>query len=291
MLYGIKNRPKISVPTPKGQRKQELKWNLQSFADSELSLDDFDVQEDVVMHVVGVIMAQQYTIRKGLKLFGDGGRLAVKKELTQLHDMVTYTLMHAHELTREQRVQALSSLMFLMQKQIGNIKVRACANGSKQREYINKESATSPTVATDSLMITAAIDAVELRDVVTLDIPGAFLHADLDEEVIMVLRGELAELMAKVEPKLYRPYIITTSKGESILYVKMQKAMYGLLRSALLFYLKLQKDLEEFGFEINDYDPYVANKMVNGSQMTVVWHVDDLKVSHREGREITKLLL
>ena len=107
----------------------------------------------------------------------------------------------------------------------------------------------------------------------------------------MVLRGELAELMAKVEPKLYRPYIITTSKGESILYVKMQKDLYRLLRSSLLFYLKLQKDLEEFGFEINDYDPCVANKMVNGSQMTVVWHVDDLKVSHREGREITKLLL
>ena len=134
--------------------------------------------------------------------------------------------------------------MFLTQKRDGWIKGRACANGSKQQEYISKDSATSPTVATDSLMITAMIDAVEMRDVITLDIPGAFLHADLDKEVIMVLREELAEVMAKVEPNLYRPYIITTSRGESILYVKMQKAMYGLLRSALLFYLKLRKDLE-----------------------------------------------
>eukprot|EP00804_Cyclotella_cryptica_P008709 CCRYP_018545-RA/>CCRYP_018545-RA protein AED:0.54 eAED:0.53 QI:0/0/0/1/0/0/3/0/279 len=62
------------------------------------------------------------------------------------------------------------------------VKGRACANGSKQRDYIDKESAALPTVATDSLMITAAIDGVELRDIVTLDIPGAFLHADLDEE-------------------------------------------------------------------------------------------------------------
>ena len=52
--------------------------------------------------------------------------------------------------------------------------------------------------------------------------------------------------MANVELKLYRPYIITTSKGESILYVKMQKAIYGLLISVLLLYLKLHKDLEEF---------------------------------------------
>eukprot|EP00804_Cyclotella_cryptica_P010749 CCRYP_005527-RA/>CCRYP_005527-RA protein AED:0.26 eAED:0.17 QI:0/0/0/1/1/1/3/0/840 len=224
-------------------------------------------------------------------LFGEDGRKAVTAELTQMHDMATYKPVHAHELTREQRVQDLSSLMFLTQKRDGRIKERTCANGSKQRGYIEKESAASPTVSTDSLMITAAIDTVELRDIVTLDIPGAFLHADLDEDVIMVLRGELAELMAKVEPKLYRPYIITTSRGESILYVKMQKAMYGLLRSALLFYLKLRKDLEAYGFVINEYDPCVANKIVNGKQMTVVWHVEDLKVSHVDGKEITKLTI
>eukprot|EP00804_Cyclotella_cryptica_P005141 CCRYP_018676-RA/>CCRYP_018676-RA protein AED:0.47 eAED:0.17 QI:0/0/0/0.75/0.33/0.25/4/0/800 len=226
-------------------------------------------------------------------LFGEGGRKAVTAKLTQMHDMATYTPMHAHELTREQRVQALSLLMFLIltQKRDGRTKGQACANGSKQRGYIDKESATSPTVSTDSLMITAAVDAVELRDIVTLDILGAFLHADLDEDMIMVLRGELAELMAKVKPKLYRPYIVTTLQGESILYVKMQKAMYGLLRSALLFYLKLRRDLEAFGFVVNDYNPCVANKIVNGMQMTVMWHVDDLKVSHRDGKKITKLLV
>jgi hypothetical protein len=99
-MYGLENRPKISVPTPKGQRKQEVNWNLQSFANSDLSLKDFDVQEHVIMHVEGVIMVQQYTISKGLKLIGDGERLAVKKELTQLHDMTTYTPMHAHELPK-----------------------------------------------------------------------------------------------------------------------------------------------------------------------------------------------
>jgi hypothetical protein len=48
-------------------------------------------------------------------------------------------------------------------------------------------------------MITSAIEANECRKVITLDIPGAFLHADLDEEVIMVLRGELAELMVLID--------------------------------------------------------------------------------------------
>ena len=36
------------------------------------------------------------------------------------------------------------------------------------------------------------------------------------------------------------------------------------------------------GFEVNPHDPCVANKMVNGAQYTVCWHVDDLKVSHMD---------
>ena len=66
-----------------------------------------------------------------------------------------------------------------------------------------------------------------------------------------------------------------------MLYVHMNKALYGLLQSALLFYKKLRKDLEDYGFKINLYDPCVANTMINGHQMTVMWHVDDPKVSTR----------
>ena len=65
-----------------------------------------------------------------------------------------------------------------------------------------------------------------------------------------------------------------------MLYVQIEKALYGMLRAALLFYRKLRADLEDMGFEVKPYDPCVANRIVNGSQCTVVWHVDDLKVSH-----------
>jgi hypothetical protein len=50
--------------------------------------------------------------------------------------------------------------------------------------------------------------------------------------------------MVQVAPTLYRKYISVDSKETAILYVKMQKAMYGLLRSALLFYKKLVSELE-----------------------------------------------
>jgi hypothetical protein len=74
----------------------------------------------------------------------------------------------------------------------------------------------------------------------------------------------------------------------AILYVKMQKAMYGLLKSALLFYRKLVINLENARFKVNPYNPCVANKAKNGTQMNVCWHAGDFKVSHIDPQEIIK---
>ena len=34
------------------------------------------------------------------------------------------------------------------------------------------------------------------------------------------------------------------------------------------------------GFELNSYDECVANKVIDGNQCTIAWHVDDNKISH-----------
>ena len=53
----------------------------------------------------------------------------------------------------------------------------------------------------------------------------------------------------------------------------------------------LEGDIKSAGFEVNPNDPCVENKMVNGSQMPIIWHVDDfLKISHQDGLEITKVI-
>jgi hypothetical protein len=46
---------------------------------------------------------------------------------------------------------------------------------------------------------------------------------------------------------------------DKVLYVKMLKAIYGMLQSSLLYYKKFRKDIESIGFEVNPYDPCVAN--------------------------------
>ena len=65
-----------------------------------------------------------------------------------------------------------------------------------------------------------------------------------------------------------------------MLYVRLNKALYGTLRAAMLFWKKLTEKLQEWGFIINPYDWCVANKMISNSQCTIIWHVDNLKISH-----------
>ena len=57
-----------------------------------------------------------------------------------------------------------------------------------------------------------------------------------------------------------------------------------------MFYNKLRKDLEDSGFVVNPYDPCVANKEVRGSQITVVWHVDDMKISHKQPEVVSSFM-
>ena len=78
--------------------------------------------------------------------------------------------------------------------------------------------------------------------------------------------------------------------GKKILDVELFRALYGFLFSALLFYWKLQGNLELYGFAVNPYNPYVTNKLVNGSQITIVWHVENLKISHTDPAEVTELI-
>jgi hypothetical protein len=204
----------------------------------------------------------QYSLKKGIKKFKKVGEAAVSKELMQLHMRETFTPQNVKELSSEQKRGALDSLMFLKEKRNGTIKGRACADRRKQREKSDAGAVTSPTVTLESVLITSTIKAFEKREFAVVDIPGAYLSADIDEEVIMLLRGRLAELMVKTAPNIYRKYITVDSNNQPVLHVKLQKALYGCLQSALMLYLKFVGDIESQGFELNPCDPCVANKMM-----------------------------
>jgi hypothetical protein len=66
----------------------------------------------------------------------------------------------------------------------------------------------------------------------------------------------------EIAPNIYCNYITLEPNNQLVLYMKLQKALYGFLRSALLCYKKCFEDLESKDFELNPYDPCVANIII-----------------------------
>jgi hypothetical protein len=225
---------------------------------------------------------QTYSLNQGLKIFGKRGRKAAHKEVRQLHDRVVFEPIHIEDMTPLERKRAMESLIFLAEKRDETIKAPMCANGSTQRTYIAREEATSPTAATDAILITGGIEAKQRRDVMTLDVPNAFVKTPIPqngEKIITKIRGSLIDILTEICPGIYDKYIIKEGKRD-VLYVRMLMALYGMLVVSILYYKKFRKDIESIGFEVNPYDICVANRKVNGKQHTVTWHVDDVKSSH-----------
>jgi hypothetical protein len=211
--------------------------------------------------------------------------MAITKELHQFNTYEVFKPLEASTLDEKEKKGVLSSLIFLKEKWNGDVKAPSCANWSVQRNHVAKEEAALPTVALESVFASAANDAKENREVVTFSIPGAFLYATNKNYVVMRMIGMLAKLMAMTDPKLYQKYLID-EKGKNVLYLHLQKALYGMMKSALLFYRKLISELKEMGLEVNPYNPCIVNKVVNGSQMTIRWYVDSLMISHSGGKAI-----
>jgi hypothetical protein len=221
----------------------------------------------------------QYNLKRGLKEFGKDGIVALGKEMEQLHTRKVSKPVDSSKLSKVQKRASLRYLIFIYKKRCGKIKARSCADRRKQRETTTKEEASSPTVAIKSVIISATIYEMEERDLVTVDIPGAFMQADIDEVVHVRFEGEISKILVRMDPKLYEKYV-RDDNGKAVLYVELMKALYVTLRDALLFWKLLSSKLILWGFTINPYDWCVTNKIIDGKQCTVLWHVDYLKISH-----------
>ena len=74
--------------------------------------------------------------------------------------------------TKFEKRAAIDAVNLIKKKRNGDIKGRTCANGTKQRRYVEAGEITySPTVSLVSIMTTLAIDAYKGRDVAIVDVP------------------------------------------------------------------------------------------------------------------------
>jgi hypothetical protein len=251
----------------------EMEYDLQGakmFVMLIMYLRDKRVVERQEVHSQHVIT---YSLNRGVNKFGSRAEAAAMKEIQQMIDRECFDPIHHNGLNDVERRRAMESVIFLSEKKDGSIKAQHCTNGSTQRSYMEREEVSSLMVSTESTMLTSVIEAVEGRDVATCDIPNAFIQTEVEEtdksgnRIILKIWGVLVDLLSRVVPE-YQEYVIEEGKGQ-VLYLRVKKAIYGMLELAMLFFKKLSRDLIKYGFEVNPYDPCVANKEINQAQLTV----------------------
>jgi len=147
--------------------------------------------------LAGVSLSQQYLLHKALAKYGDKGKKAAEEELRQLHGRKCFVPVRVSEMTSTERKKAMQSLMYVTEKRDGRMKGRMVYDGSKTRSWIDADDAASPTVSQESIFLTATIDAYEDRDIMTADVPNAFIQAEMplvedgEERVMMKITGGL----------------------------------------------------------------------------------------------------
>jgi hypothetical protein len=145
----------------------------------------------------------QLTLKAAINKWGLKATCAAEAEMKQLHWRNTFKPVKYSKLTDRQKETILESHIFLTEKRTSKIKGRTVAGGNKQRGYIEKEDASSPTVATESVILTSVVDAAENRHTAVIDIPNAFIQTVVEDKkrrVIIRIRGMLVDMLVKIAP-------------------------------------------------------------------------------------------
>jgi Reverse transcriptase (RNA-dependent DNA polymerase) len=220
----------------------------------------------------------QMSAKAAIKKHGSAAVDAMMAEFAQLQNFSVYKPLDSTKLTHKKKRSALRSINLIKEKRDGRLKGRTVADGRPQRALYQKSDITSPTVSSEALLLSLLIDAHEGRDVATADVVGAYLRAYMDDEVIMKFSGEFVDILLGMKPE-YETFVVLEN-GVKVLYVLLLKAMYGCVKSALLWYKIFTETLENMGFVLNPYEPCMANCIIKGKQCTIAWYVDDNKISH-----------
>ena len=88
----------------------------------------------------------------------------------------------------------------------------------------------------EALFCTLIVDAHEVYNVLTYEIPGAYMYSYITKEkrVLMKLGGNFVDIMCQVNPD-YNQHV-RCENGKKVLHLLVIREIYGFTESALLWY-------------------------------------------------------
>jgi hypothetical protein len=215
--------------------------------------------------------------KKFVQSFGKDGQIAIELELSNMMKKGVFKPILYENLSDQDKANIIPCFIFLKQKfspagKAVKIKARLVAGGNYQDKNLFPDT-SSPTAQIDHIFIEVTIASARGDFIVTLDIGTAYLNADMCDNVYMTLDRKLARQFVEMYPE-YASYVSVDGK----IIVKLEKALYGCLQSALLWYNCLKNALTKIGFTTNPYDDCIFTKSSEGNYCTIIVYVDDLMI-------------
>ena len=228
-----------TIENPEEKKKrQDLLSYLQSGNENILD-KEYNADEYRALHI---------SVKQGLRTRGVIGEQVILKELQQMLKRGVFTPVDAHKLTATERLRVIRSSMFIKEKflptgEFEKLKARLVAGGDQQDKNLYDD-LSAPTVSTCAVLTVLSIAAHEGRFTAVLDVGGAFLNAEMTTGIVvhMTLDTVLSTMITRLD-KSYAKYM--DPKGRIV--VKLNKALYGCVESAALWYENLRATMRSLG--------------------------------------------
>jgi hypothetical protein len=221
------------------------------------------------------------------------------KEASQLHWRETFIPKQYLQLTDDEKNKVLESHMFVVKKHTRETKARLVGGGKKQQDYLTKEDSSSPTVATESVLLTSIVDIDEIIKVWTKackEFDNGFKFVANCKRIATAAPEDLFKVdkdalkLSLLEAKSFHSMIMM------MLYVTKQARPDTAIAVAFLTTRVREPDVDDWQ-KLKHLIEYLKSThdlpLVLGALNTGVlhWHVDASFATHPDMRDHTKEVL
>jgi len=208
---------------------------------------------------------------------------AIQLEIKQLIDQEVFQPIYEHEINPN--IQIIPSQMLLKEKylpdgSLDKVKARLVAGGHKQQS-IDSSQRYAPTTSFTNVLLNLNIASYKQNKISTIDIKGAYLHAQLNNVIYMTLNKSIAKQLISLYPQ-FAKYLLPNGS----IIVMLQKSLYGLKEAANLWYNHISNTLKEMGLISNQYDPCLFHGTIASDHVLLNLHVDDMLTSYHHDSTI-----
>lgn len=222
--------------------------------------------------------------------------ISMREELSQLLSQEVWEPVKKADLSPAQIKKIIPSSMFLKAKHkpdgtFDKLKSRLVAGGHRQ-DTTMYDNVSSPCVNLTSVFTLLSIAAFERRHLAAVDIKGAYLNARLSSVTVhMRIQPQLVSILKQLYQDLFKRDITEFICPDGSMIVRVLKALYGLIESALLWYKHLAATLNRAGYTTSKNDRGVFYKTVGkDKKCAIAIHVDDLLVASTHKDLLDQLL-